>query len=272
MILGENISSVYGSGREIQRVYSNGKLVWEKGEIDYNTTPFTVRAVDGGVSVSLGKIDRNTGKTISVDIKYSLNGGAWVKSKSTNTIKLNRNDRVSIIAADVDFCTVRGDNWWDGMKTYHRVGDIYGNIMSLIYGDDYIGQTVWTKRTIYWAEDGFFKHCDIRHAKNLILPATTLSQDAYADMFSHCVYLESAPELPAPTLVEGCYKRMFYNCGLLKRVKCFATSVKSSTSISDCISGWLAYTSSSGTFECIESFANELSPYIPSTWTVEYID
>lgn len=271
MILDENIESVYSAGREMQQVYSYGKLVWEKRPIDYNITPFTVRAVDGGVQVWLGKINPDNGKTIYIDIKYSINGGKWINTTSKTIIKLNRNDRVSIISTDADFCTVRGDSRWEGMQEIRALSDISGNIMSLIYGDDFIGQTVWTKRIIYWAEDGFFKQCDIRHAKNLILPATTLSQDAYADMFSHCVYLESAPVLPAQTLVKGCYKRMFYSCGLLNRVKCFATSVKSNTSISDCISGWLSYTSPTGTFECIESFADELLPYIPDTWTVEYL-
>ena len=32
MILGENVGSVYSNGREIQRVYSYGKLVWKKKE------------------------------------------------------------------------------------------------------------------------------------------------------------------------------------------------------------------------------------------------
>ena len=33
MILGENIGSVFNEGKEIQRVYSLGKLVWEKKNI-----------------------------------------------------------------------------------------------------------------------------------------------------------------------------------------------------------------------------------------------
>ena len=72
------------------------------------------------------KINKNTGKTISVDIKYSLNGGSWIDGKSLSTIKLNRNDRLSIIASDIDFFTASGG-----------LVDIYGNIMSLIYGDDF---------------------------------------------------------------------------------------------------------------------------------------
>jgi hypothetical protein len=271
MILDENIESVYSAGREMQQVYSYGKLVWEKRPIDYNITPFTVRAVDGGVQVRLGKINPDNGKTIYINIKYSINGGNWINTTSKTIIKLNRNDRVSIISTDADFCTVRGDTRWEGMKEIRALSDISGNIMSLIYGDDFIGQTVWTRRYYYWADDGFFKMCDIRNAKNLILPATTLSEYAYENMFSHCYGLVSAPELPASTLVKGCYEQMFYNCEALHRIKCYAIGVKSNTLIEDCLKGWTGFISPSGTFECYESFADELRPYIPSTWTVEYL-
>lgn len=297
MILGENIGSVYSEGREIQRVFSYGKLVWEKDPIDYNITPFTVKAVDGGVSVWLGKINKNTGKTISVDIKYSLNGGSWINGKSLSTIKLNRNDRLSIIALDIDFFTVSGG-----------LVDIYGNIMSLIYGDDFIGQTVWTERTRYYANSSFFNG-DIRNAKNLILPATTLSKNAYRNMFYNKISLITAPSLPATTLSEGCYTSMFYGCpNLIKApdlpakklvkgcyggmfayctslnyVKCYATECETD-SIDEVITyyddenkvwvesnKWLAGIKTKGTFVCDESFAGSLSPYIPSTWTVEYL-
>ena len=271
MILDENIESVYSAGREMQQVYSYGKLVWEKRPIDYNITPFTVRAVDGGATVWIGKAqDRNTGKAPVVDIKYSINGGVWIKTKSSTTIKLNRNDRVSFIAEDIDFCTVRGDTRWEGMKEIRALSDMSGNIMSLIYGDNFIGQTVWKQRIYYWGDAGFFDHCDIRNAKNMILPATTLSEYAYENMFSHCFGLVSAPELPATTLVKGCYQRMFYNCEALNHIKCYATGVKSNTLIEDCLADWTSFISPSGTFECYESFADELTPYIPSTWTVEY--
>ena len=56
MILGENIGSVYSTGRGIKKVYSYGKLVWEwkqNDDIDYSLIPFTVKAIDDAVSVYL---------------------------------------------------------------------------------------------------------------------------------------------------------------------------------------------------------------------------
>ena len=44
------------------------------------------------------------------------------------------------------------------------------------------------------------------------LPATTLAESCYADMFNRCKSLTTAPELPATTLADGCYSGMFKNC------------------------------------------------------------
>ena len=47
------------------------------------------------------------------------------------------------------------------------------------------------------------------------LPATTLARDCYNRMFSDCTSLTTAPELPATTLAANCYSAMFYSCTLL---------------------------------------------------------
>lgn len=198
MILGENIGSVFSGNREIQRVYSQGKLVWEKEEIDYSTIPFTVKAIDDNVSINL-----NTGSSSNVvSVKYSINRGAWVETDSKTTITITKNDTISIITTDILRCRITG------------LSDVYGNIMSLEYGDSFIGQTVWTKS---YSSKGFFNNSDIRNAKNLILPATTLSNNAYAYMFAECVNLISAPVLPATTLAPYCYSNMFAGCSSLTK-------------------------------------------------------
>ena len=203
MILGENVGSVYTKGKEIQKVYSKGKLVWEKEPIDYSVMPFTIKAVET-MYVNVGKNrDPNTDIRPKTDFKYSINGGEWVNTNAEFiSINLNRGDKISIIS-DVDYCYSSG------------VCDVYGNIMSLLYGENFIGQTVWKSRIYYSGNSGFFNGSGIRHAKNLILPATTLTEKCYRHMFSSCYALTTAPELPATTLTPYCYERMFYNCASL---------------------------------------------------------
>ena len=190
MILGENIGSVFSDGVEVQRVFSHGKLVWERrGEdIDYTTIPFTIRAIDNEVSVE-----------ITQAFKYSINGGSWIQNTGETPIIINKKDRISIVARDVNSCYISG------------LSDVYGNIMSLLYGDDFIGQDSWV--SYYTA--GFFEDSDIRNARNLILPATTLTEGCYASMFKRCSSLKSAPKLPATIMVERCYYSMFLGCSSL---------------------------------------------------------
>ena len=44
------------------------------------------------------------------------------------------------------------------------------------------------------------------------LPATTLADICYGDMFYNCTSLTQAPALPATTLADGCYRSMFGGC------------------------------------------------------------
>lgn len=201
MILGKNIGNVFSEGREIQRVFSYGRLVWEKNRIDYNTTAFTVVALDDTVVVEpyYARKQGTSYETIG-DFKYSINGSEWQESYG-NGIQIKRNDTVNIISSDIWYCKITG------------LCDISGNIMSLIYGDDFVGQTVYPELPNGYYRMGFFQDCDIRNAANLVLPATTLTFECYAGMFRNCTSLTHAPKiLPATTLTTYCYVGMFQNC------------------------------------------------------------
>ena len=198
MRLGQNIGSVYSEGKEIQRVYSRGKLVWEKEPIDYNITPFTIKAVDDNVNVFIS-MNKNSGS-----VKYTFNGVDWIIMDTPTDIHLNANDSISIITTNIRRIFIEG------------LSDVYGNIMSLEYGDDFIGQTVWVGSNVH-PSYGLFYNTDIRSAKNLILPATTLSEGAYKSMFGDCSSLTVAPELPATTLSPYCYREMFSGCNSLTK-------------------------------------------------------
>ena len=73
MILGKNIGSVFSKYHEIQRDFSKGKLVWEKRPIDYRQIPFTVKAIDDKVSISIYGSEPN----IRLYYRFSINGGEW---------------------------------------------------------------------------------------------------------------------------------------------------------------------------------------------------
>lgn len=87
---------------------------------------------------------------------------------------------------------------------------VEGNIMSLIYGDNFIGQTTIENTNQF--RTLFSGSYNLTSAENLILPATTLADGCYYNMFYNCTSLTVAPELPATTLANNCYYNMFRGC------------------------------------------------------------
>ena len=89
--------------------------------------------------------------------------------------------------------------------------NVQGNVMSLLFGDDFTNKTDLTGKD-YAFYHLFYQNTNIKSAKNLILPATKLANRCYLEMFNGCTGLTSAPKLPATTLASYCYSYMFDSC------------------------------------------------------------
>ena len=85
-------------------------------------------------------------------------------------------------------------------------------------------------------------------------------------MFAGCTSLTTAPELPATTLNNYCYSEMFYNCTRLNSIKCLATNI----SASNCTDNWVSGVAASGTFTKATSMTSWTNGKdgIPSGWDV----
>ena len=83
-------------------------------------------------------------------------------------------------------------------------------------------------------------------------------------MFQNCTKLIRAPELPAATLANYCYYEMFKGCRALNYVKCLATDI----SASGCTTGWLGNVQQAGDFYT-QAATNWLrnEDGIPAGWT-----
>ena len=177
----------------------------------------------------------------------------------------------------------------EGIGQFSSTGrfNTYGNIMSIVYGDNFEGQTVIS----YDQFNILFHSSKVVNAQNLVLPsttltlgcyssmfafsslvnapelpATTLAEWCYASMFYGCTSLVNAPELPATTLVDYCYNNMFTHCENLNSIKCLATDI----SAYRCTYLWLLYTSSTGTFTKAANMTEWTTGPggIPNGWTV----
>ena len=137
-------------------------------------------------------------------ISYSTDGGeTWTTG---NSVTVNNGDIVMWKGTMTPQSSV-------GVGTFGATGnfDVQGNVMSLLFGDNYKEQTDLTGKG-YAFYELFRNNTKVVNAENLSLPATTLADDCYMSMFKGCTSLVTAPELPATTLTGGCYNNMFQGC------------------------------------------------------------
>ena len=209
------------------------------GYADYTPSPNTVLVyITPITAIPLTFEAKVAGATVTYTlnetkpIQYSTDGSTW-----------NDYDDAIILANVGDKVSFRGNNtsyYSSSAKFQCSIEDcyIYGNIMSLVDADNYATATELTEANTF--RNMFYGNTHIKNhpTKDLVLPATTLTEncylemflgcegltrtpalpattlasDCYTEMFRHCTGLTSAPALPATTLANNCYDKMFYDC------------------------------------------------------------
>ena len=196
---------------------------------DYSTQYLTFESLeDGNIITFTASRNETKARTISASTD---NGSTWTSytatSGGTQIATLDTGEKVLIKGANTAYSSPYTDNIFSSTKTYN----VYGNIMSLIYGDNFENQTTLTNEYVF--EDLFIRSSGLTSAENLILPATTLTQSCYDWMFAGCTSLTTAPELPATTLSLNCYMGMFNGCTSLT----VAPELPATTLAQGCYSG-----------------------------------
>ena len=169
-----------------------------------------------------GKIYLHSNGGVAKTIGYSLNGGSWssiTASDSSTYIDVSTDDVVRFKGENASYGTSKsgytgfglGEHGTQGQGDYDTDAaevNIEGNIMSLVYGDNFVGQTAFNGGTYNFCS--IFKKLKVISAENLVLPALILTEYCYRAMFSWCTYLTEAPQLPATTLAKGVYWYMYW--------------------------------------------------------------
>ena len=121
---------------------------------------------------------------------------------------------------------------------------VYGNIMSLVNGDDYA-----------------------------TLPELAAA-NAFKQLFKNNTHVKSHPEkeliLSAPTLTEGCYQEMFSGCTGINNIVCLATDITAT----DATTNWLSGVAATGTFtkpSTVTAWSENSPSGIPTGWTAKSI-
>jgi hypothetical protein len=194
-----DITGIMLGDTEIVKAYLGSDIVYQKSKPSYEDQYLTFVAEESGTFTFTPQSDNV--------INYSTNNGkTWTQG---NSVAVNSGDKVMWKGTMTPASS-------QGVGKFGSTGnfDVQGNIMSLLYGDNYKGQTDLTGKD-YAFYQLFYNNTKIINTENLSLPATTLASDCYRGMFGGCTNLITAPVLPATTLANNCYYEMFNGCTAL---------------------------------------------------------
>lgn len=280
-----NINGIYIGETPISNVFIGETEIWDDGGIDYSLKYLTFKILTDGT------LSWKTYQSYSKTIYYSINDGewiAWTSSANGSTVDVHAGDKVRLKGTNQNYSTSKQKyNCFEGGTATF---DIYGNIMSLIYGDDFIGNITLPSTFEFCS---LFKYTNVISAEHLILPAKQLSNYCYRAMFSFAT-LQVPPALPATRLSQGCYwymfeqcpittapdllaaivpaeayGNMFNGCSSLNYIKCLATDISADSAVTN----WTTGVSTNGTFvkEPGATWPKGTSG-VPSKWTTEEFD
>ena len=268
-----NIVNAFSRGNvPISRIYARGnKLVWSKTQ-SYEDQYMTIECVYDGDFTFTGTWETSSStEHIDITLYYSKNGGSWTEITSLNPVTLSAvagdkfrfkgtNDAIS---PDVNSKQTH-NTFRFGSGQYKA----YGNVMSLLFGDNFKTATLTPGTNNSAFKDLFNQYNNLNNyclleVEHLILP-TLLVPHCFRSMFQNNYGFSSAPELLATVLVDSCYRYMFNTCRYLTYIKCLATS---GINTSNSTYNWLGSVASKGIFiKDAEASWPSGSNGIPSYW------
>ena len=238
------VNDIIINNTHINRIYKNGDTYWGNdvsASFNYKNEYFTIEALEQGniVFVIPAAVDSNYLTSFS----YSKDKTNWTTTIIDNTsqvitINVDVNDKVYFKGVGNAYAKSTTSDEFSFFNVA-KYCNISGNIMSLLYGDNFANQKTLTSTYTFAYLIGGEYGCHVLDASNLILPATTLTdscyrcmfkgagtltippkilpatvlaENCYRSMFETCYWLTSTPKLPATTLANYCYMRMFYDC------------------------------------------------------------
>lgn len=172
---------------------------FSSGESEFNPDKYlTIEALDDGLSITSARV-----------IYYRTIEGKWTSlSQNVPSPQINKGECLYIKAK------------WEDRSDFNRVFVISkkcklkGNCMSLFFGD-FADKNNDLSAYPYAFYRLFEFNTTIIEVSPSFLPATTLSEHCYDNMFNGCTSLVNASELPATTLANDCYYNMFNGCKAL---------------------------------------------------------
>ncbi len=205
------------------------------------STPLTLEATsDGDITFSITYSYNHP--VVLTPVEYQVNEGSWntytswpadaeAITSSTGNWPVTFGDAIHVSAGDkVAFRGVNASYYGNGKGFECHITStadvyVYGNMMSLIHAEDYATNFTmtgdWNLAKLFridgempWSPPVTVTTIKSHPTKDIVLPATELTNYCYAGLFAGCEGITRAPELPATTMTVGCYVEMFRGTGL----------------------------------------------------------
>ena len=164
----------------------------------------TIAALEDGLTVTLTEMHTD------YKLEYSLDGATWTRLLSGKyTPEINTRDVIAFRGDGLSYAPT-----YQGLGTFNinKKCNLLGNCMSLLYVDD---AAIYDSVPNY-AFNKLFNTCStIISVSDNFLPAGTVNDWGYQNMFNSCTSMIKGPNLPATTIGNYCYRSMFYYCSAL---------------------------------------------------------
>lgn len=226
----------------IRRRFSTGKS-------EFNPDKYlTIEALEDGLQISHAN-----------GFEYKTDNSGWQRVPQYElTTEINKGEFLYIRAR---WTTSYGTSF-----NITRSCNLRGNCLSLLFEND-----ADKHHDISQFPNAFyflFSRCPINEVASGFLPATTLANNCYSNMFSYTA-LTTAPDLPATILAKSCYDSIFLSCTNLNYIKMLATDI----SASGCLNDWVGGVASRGTFVKNKNATWNVTGVsgVPSGWTIQKV-
>ena len=170
--------------------------------------PYLTFSAESGQTFTMNIMEFSLGE--NEYFEYAVGDGEWTKFTTT--------------VSDIAFGGTLGNLRLRGKSSKGTAADLYGGLSNISFGTsgvlvDCSGdiRTLIDYENYETASTADARFCKLFQGNQLLrtapeLPATTLADWCYSQMFAWCTSLTQVPELPATTLEEWCYYRMFFGC------------------------------------------------------------
>lgn len=222
----DSTTKIYLGGVEQVKIMKNGSVIWEKQQQDTTDYFYIENTYNGTNTVTINTVSSQTVPSqqfFTSTLEYSKDKLNWstlnLSIGTQHTITLNQGEKVYFRNSNGVFNYYnRSTSTWVSncfsADEYHSAG---GNVNSL---GDYTNMDNFTIPTGFlfnlFGIDVNTGDVRLNDISQLRMPATTLANFCYKNLFSNCIGITQIPAtlLPATTLAEGCYMWLFQNTGV----------------------------------------------------------